>query len=104
MQTIFENPKVESFFIGTLLGDSYIHNNVFYCKQISEDLIKFKAKFIQENLTDASVKVDEYEAYIDKNGVNHQKYWLLSVKHPSILKLYNLFQVIYGNKRNKIRQ
>ena len=32
MKTIFDNPKVESFFIGTLLGDSYIHNNVFYCK------------------------------------------------------------------------
>lgn len=47
MQTIFRNPKIESFFIGTLLGDSYIHKNIFYCKQISEDLINFKANFIQ---------------------------------------------------------
>ena len=34
--------EVRSFFYGTLLGDSYIHNNTFYCKQISEDLIRFK--------------------------------------------------------------
>lgn len=32
MVTIFENSKVESFFIGTLLGDSYISSNTFYCK------------------------------------------------------------------------
>lgn len=32
MENIFDNLEVESFFIGTLLGDSYIHNGVFYCK------------------------------------------------------------------------
>lgn len=91
MQTIFKNPKLESFFIGTLLGDSYIHNNVFSCKQISEDLIRFKANFIKENLEDAEVKVKEHDDYIDKNGVNHQKFWLLEVKHPKIKDLYDLF-------------
>lgn len=71
MKQIFTNPKLESFFIGTLLGDSYIHNNVFCCKQISEDLINFKAEFIKTNLKDANVRVLEYEEHIDKNGVNH---------------------------------
>ena len=37
---------LRSFFYGTLLGDSYIHNGTFYCKQISKDLIYFKAKII----------------------------------------------------------
>ena len=91
MKTIFNNPKLESFFIGTLLGDSYIHNNVFCCKQISEDLIKFKANFIKENLLDAKVKITEHDGYIDKNGTNHQKFWLVEVKHPKIKDLYNLF-------------
>lgn len=90
-KTIFENPQLESFFIGTLLGDSYIHNNVFSCKQISEDLINFKANFIKENLKDAVVRVKEFEGYTDKNGVNHQKFWLLEVKHPKVKELYNLF-------------
>lgn len=31
--------NVESFFIGSLLGDACIHNNVFYVKQINQDLI-----------------------------------------------------------------
>ena len=91
MQTIFENSQLESFFIGTLLGDSYIHNNVFSCKQISEDLIHFKANFIKENLKDAEVKVKEYDAYTDKNGVNHQKFWLLEMHHPKVKELYNIF-------------
>ena len=91
MQTIFKNQNLESFFIGTLLGDSYIHKNVFSCKQISEDLILFKANFIRENLKDATVKVTEHEGYIDKNGVNHQKFWLLEVQHPKVKELYDLF-------------
>ena len=91
MQTIFENPQLESFFIGTLLGDSYIHNNVFSCKQISEDLIRFKANFIKENLKDAEVKVKEYDSYTDKHGVNHQKFWLLEMKHPKVKELYKIF-------------
>lgn len=32
MEQILENKELNSFFIGTLLGDSYIHNGVFYCK------------------------------------------------------------------------
>lgn len=91
MKTIFTNSKLESFFIGTLLGDSYIHNGVFYCKQISEDLINFKAKFIQENLKDAKVKISLYEEHTDKNGTHHQKYWILSVNHPKIKELYEIF-------------
>lgn len=91
MQTIFKNPKLESFFIGTLLGDSYIHNGVFYCKQISEDLINFKAKFIQDNLEDAKVKISLYEEYTDKNGTHHQKSWVLSVNHPKVKELYKVF-------------
>lgn len=91
MQTIFKNPKLESFFIGTLLGDSYIHNGVFYCKQISEDLINFKAKFIQENLEDAKVKISLYEEHIDKNGTHHQRSWVLSVIHPKIKELHKTF-------------
>ncbi len=91
MKTIFNNPKLESFFIGTLLGDSYIHDNIFYCKQISEDLINFKANFIKENLPDAKVKISTYDEHIDKNGTYHQKCWILTVNHPKIKDLYNLF-------------
>ena len=91
MKTIFDNPKIESFFIGTLLGDSYIHNNIFYCKQVSEDLIKFKAQFIQENLKDAKVTISEHDGYTDKNGVNHKQFWILTVNHPKIKDLQNLF-------------
>ena len=91
MQTVFKNPKLESFFIGTLLGDSYIYNGVFYCKQISEDLINFKAKFIQENLKDARVSISTYDEYTDKNGVHHQKYYLLCVNHPKVKDLYKVF-------------
>ena len=47
--------EVRSFFYGTLLGDSYIHNNTFYCKQISEDLIRFKGKIIKQYIPDADV-------------------------------------------------
>lgn len=97
MKTIFENPKLESFFIGTLLGDSYIHNNVFSCKQISKDLVDFKANFIRENLEDAKIRVLEHEEYVDKNGVNHQKFWILELKHPKIKELYNLFYL--NNKK-----
>lgn len=36
--------ELQSFFYGTLLGDSYIIRGAFYCKQISKDLIEFKKK------------------------------------------------------------
>ena len=38
--------ELRSFFYGTLLGDSYIHNGVFYCKQITESLVNFKFEII----------------------------------------------------------
>lgn len=86
--------ELRSFFYGTLLGDSYIHCNTFYCKQISKDLIFFKKKIIEENLPDAKVRVVEHDPYIDKNGVNHQKYYILSAsKSEYIKKLSKLFYV-----------
>lgn len=84
--------QLRSFFIGTLLGDSYIHNGCFYCKQISQDLILFKAKIIKKYLPGIKVKVEEYDAYTDKNGVHHQKYWVLSTgSHRYISKLAKMF-------------
>ena len=83
--------EVRSFFYGTLLGDSYIHNNTFYCKQISEDLIRFKGKIIKQYIPDADAKIVEHEAYIDKNGVHHQKFWTLSARGEYIKKLQELF-------------
>ena len=53
--------ELKSFFYGTLLGDSYIHNKVFYCKQVTKNLINFKKDIIQQHLPDAKVKVVEYE-------------------------------------------
>lgn len=47
--------KLLSFFIGTLLGDSYLNCGRFYCKQISKDLIDFKANIISKCLPDAKV-------------------------------------------------
>lgn len=97
-----KNSKLESFFIGTLLGDSYIYHNVFGCKQISKDLIEFKANFIREHLPDAEVTIKEHDSYIDKHGVNHQKFYLLEVKHPKMKELYNYFypngKKIYPNE------
>lgn len=63
--------KLRSFFYGTLLGDSYIHNGVFYCKQVSKDLIYFKTKIIKEHLPNAKITISEHEPYTDKNGINH---------------------------------
>lgn len=84
--------KLKSFFIGTLLGDSYIHNGRFECKQISKDLIEFKARFIKQYLPDANVVIKEHSAYVDKNGVNHQKYYVLEVlKSRYIRKLEKIF-------------
>lgn len=83
--------QLRSFFYGTLLGDSYIHNNIFYCKQISKDLIEFKYNIIKQYLPDSKPKIHTYEAYIDKNGVSHQKYYVLSAHGEYIKKLYKLF-------------
>lgn len=83
--------QLRSFFYGTLLGDSYIHNGVFYCKQISEDLVKFKYNVIKEHLPDAKPKISEHKSYIDKNGVSHQKYYILEAHGEYIKKLDDLF-------------
>ena len=82
---------LKSFFYGTLLGDSYIHNGVFYCKQISEDLIKFKGTFIKRYLPSARISIKSYEEYTDKNGVHHQKYYVLSVNDSYIKELDKTF-------------
>lgn len=78
--------ELRSFFYGTLLGDSYIHSGTFYSKQISKDLIYFKKKIIETYLPDARVKVLEYDGYTDKNGVNHQPYYVLSAASSEYIK------------------
>lgn len=84
--------KLLSFFIGTLLGDSYLNCGKFYCKQISKDLIEFKAKIIENYLPGVKVWVDEHESYIDKNGVSHQKYYQLHTsRHKYFIKLEAMF-------------
>lgn len=87
--------KLKSFFIGTLLGDSYIHNGVFYCKQISKDLIDFKYKIIKQYLPNSKISVKEYDGYTDKNGIFHQKYYQLSVSKSRYIK--KLEKIFYPN-------
>lgn len=78
--------ELKDFFVGTLLGDSYIHNGAFSCKQISKDLIEFKADIIKKHLPNSKVKITEYEPYTDKNGVNHQRYYVLYVSPNEYIK------------------
>ena len=78
--------ELKSFFYGTLLGDAYIHNGTFYCKQVSKDLIDFKAKIIKNNLPDAKVWIKEIEEKIDKKGVHHQKCWVWNVSGSEYIK------------------
>lgn len=89
--------KLKSFFIGTLLGDSYIHNDLFCCKQISKDLIEFKANIIKTYLPGINVRIIEHPERIDKNNVKHQRYWeLRTSRHRYITKLRKIF---YPNGR-----
>ena len=84
--------ELKDFFVGTLLGDSYIYNNTFQCKQISKDLIQFKYDIIQYYIPDCEPKIKAYSAYRDKNGTNHQEYYQLSTKpHPYFRKLREEF-------------
>lgn len=84
--------KLKSFFIGTLLGDSYIINGSFYCKQISKDLIYFKKAIIEKYLPNVTAIVTEHAAYTDSNGVVHQKYYQLrTYKHRYFSKLEKIF-------------
>lgn len=87
--------ELRSFFYGTLLGDSYIHNGVFYCKQITESLVNFKFEIIKQYLPDAKVKVMSYEGFTDKNNVNHQKYYTLSASSSEYIK--QLDKLFYPN-------
>ena len=84
--------ELKSFFIGTLLGDAYIHNGVFCCKQISKDLVEFKKQIIDSYLPKVKTRIIEHPAFIDKNGVNHQKCYELYVhRHRYISKLEKIF-------------
>lgn len=84
--------NVESFFIGSLLGDACIHNNVFYVKQINQDLIWFKYIFLKTYFPNAKITYRECDAYVDKNNVHHKKYYELSASKIDCLKyFYNLF-------------
>jgi hypothetical protein len=87
--------KLKSFFYGTLLGDSYIHNGVFYCKQISKDLINIKYRLLKKHLPNAKVKLTEHEEFIDKNGVHHQKCYCISVSKCLYVK--KLEKIFYPN-------
>lgn len=87
--------KLKSFFYGTLLGDSYIHNGIFYCKQVSKDLMYIKYRLLKKHLPNAVVKIKEYDAYTDKNGVHHQKYYQLSVSKCRYVK--KLEKIFYPN-------
>lgn len=86
--------ELKDFFVGTLLGDSYLRNGAFMCKQVSKDLIEFKAKIVEEHIPGCEVRIKEHTAYIDKNGVSHQKYYQLTTrKHPYFIKLWKEFYV-----------
>ena len=87
--------KLKSFFFGTLLGDSYIHNGIFYCKQISKDLIDIKYRLLKKHLHDAKVKIREYKEHVDKNGVFHQKCYVLSASGSRYVK--KLEKIFYPN-------
>mgnify|MGYP003430006764 CR=1 FL=1 len=87
--------KLKSFFYGTLLGDSYIHNGIFYCKQISKDLMYLKYKLVKQYLPNAIIKISEHDEYTDKNGVHHQKYYLLSITGSRYIK--KLEKIFYPN-------
>jgi hypothetical protein len=79
--------ELKDFFVGCLLGDGYLDiSGAFHVKQVSKDLIDFKAMVIQKNLANVELTIKEYEARIDKNGVNHQKYWLLTAKKMEYFK------------------
>lgn len=87
--------QLRSFFYGTLLGDSYFSNGQFRCKQISYDLMKFKYDICKQYLPNAKISFQEYSERVDKNGVNHQRYWELTVSKSEYLK--KLEQLFYPN-------
>jgi hypothetical protein len=92
--------ELKDFFVACLLGDAGIHNGSFYIKQISKDLVYFKYNLIRKNFPEAKIKVLEYDAYIDKNGVNHQKYWQLYMSPNEYMK--KLEKEFYVNSKKII--
>lgn len=90
--------ELKSFFYGTLLGDSYIYQNIFMCKQITKSLIELKAQIIDDYLPDAKVVVREYPVFTDKNGVNHQKYYQLTATGSEYVKKLNQLFYPEGKK------
>lgn len=84
--------ELKDFFVGTLLGDSYLRFNAFYCKQISKDLIEFKADIIKRHLPGVSVRIESHPERVDKNGTIHRPYYQLITKvHPYFRKLQKEF-------------
>lgn len=81
--------ELRSFFYGTLLGDSYIYKNSFCCKQITKQLLEYKAKIISQHLPDAKVSISSFKGYTDKNGVNHQDYYQLNASGAEYFKKLN---------------
>lgn len=91
---LLEREEFLSFLYGTLLGDSFIHNGSFSCKQISEDLMLFKKKIIEENLPNAKISFKRVEAEVRK-GVKHQAYYEMWVSGDPLFK--ELEKVFYPN-------
>lgn len=92
--------ELKDFFVGTLLGDSYLHNGSFNCKQISKDLIEFKEDIIKRHLPNCKTKIIKKDAYIDKNGVLHQISYILYVSPHEYLR--KLEQEFYPNGKKII--
>lgn len=91
---------LKDFFVGNLLGDGYLHNGSFNAKQISLDLIEFKAKIIKENIPNVKLKITKYNGYVDKKGVHHQDYWILYASpHEYFRKLEREF---YPNGKKEV--
>lgn len=87
---------------GTLLGDSIIHHNgkSFNCKQVNEQLIRYKFHFIKENLKPYKIQVIEYNPYFDGKW-HHQKLYELRCKDKYFEEIYPLF---YKNRERYINQ
>jgi hypothetical protein len=90
--------ELKDFFVGCLLGDGNLHNGVFSVTQTSEDLIKFKHNIIKSHLPNVKVKITKYPARIDKNGVNHQEYYVLYTSPTEYFKKLQKEFYPYGKK------
>lgn len=97
---MLSSSELRSFFYGTLLGDSYIHNGSFCCRQISEDLIYYKANIIKEHIPNCNVKVTERKEYIDKNGICHQKSWEMYCSPTEYFK--KLYTKFYSDRKRSL--